>query len=500
MINQDTSQFPAQRVYWFVPFFVLIITFLIYLPTLAPTITWQYGADSGELAAAVAMFESAPTPAYPTYILLGRAWSALPFGGDVAYRLNLLSATAAALAAAFCAATILLIAPKSPSSLAPPSLPFVLGALLGGIGLASAPLTWAQATITEIYAPGLAFVSLFSYLLILWQRKASTFVLVLAALIAGLGIGVLPQLVLLLPGALGLLLLRRQAAESRKASPRQLMLSLFAFAIGASTYLYLPFQAIMQPQADWAALLTVEGLSMQAWLAGLGEGMLQLGEQLSWLGLLPALLGASFVWRKNRAALAYLLSLISLTLFFAAYYPAARHQVYLMPALFGLALLMGVGLASGLTIVQSRYGSASMALLALLVASLFGFRSMILAPQLNLSNDYSAIEFAEDIFSTMPANAIVVSEHDESTFSLWYQQALGTRQDLVIIDKRLLSHDWYQRHLIHHYPDLDPAALRPGELKKLGRPVYMLIEPVEDNVEDRLIATYINLLIHIFAA
>jgi hypothetical protein len=220
MINQDTSQFPAQRVYWFVPFFVLIITFLIYLPTLAPTITWQYGADSGELAAAVAMFESAPTPAYPTYILLGRAWSALPFGGDVAYRLNLLSATAAALAAAFCAATILLIAPKSPSSLAPPSLPFVLGALLGGIGLASAPLTWAQATITEIYAPGLAFVSLFSYLLILWQRKASTFVLVLAALIAGLGIGVLPQLVLLLPGALGLLLLRRQAAESRKASPR----------------------------------------------------------------------------------------------------------------------------------------------------------------------------------------------------------------------------------------------------------------------------------------
>lgn len=519
MRTQETSEFPAQRVYWFVPFFVLIMTFLIYLPTLAPTITWQYGAGSGELAAAVAMLESTPTPAYPTYMLLGRAWSALPFGGDVAYRLNLLSATAAALAAAFCAATILLLAPTSgsrragemvrgrngsdndyrplaplscpvdapPRPIAPPSLPFVLGALLGGLGLASAPLIWGQATITEIYAPGLAFVSLLSYLLILWQQKSSTFILFLAALVAGLGIGVLPQLGLLLPGALGLLLLRSQAAEGSKATHR-FMLSLLGFAIGASSYLYLPLEAIMPSQADWTALLTLKGLNMQAWLAGLGEGMLQLAQQLSWLGLLPALLGSIFVWRKNRAALGYLLSLISLTLLFYAF-PGAGNQVYLIPALFGMALLMGVGLASTLTIVEQRYGSASMTLLALLVVTLFSFRSMLLAPQLDLSNDYSAIEFAKDIFLTMPPNAIVVSEHDESTFSLSYQQALGTRQDLVIIDNRLLSHDWYQRHLILHYPDLDPAALRPGELTKLGRPIYMLIEPVEDNLEDRLIAS-----------
>lgn len=493
MRTQETPQFPAQRVYWFVPFFVFIMTFLIYLPTLAPTITWQYGADSGELAAAVVMSESVPTPAHPTYMLLARAWSALPFGGDVAYRLNLLSATAAALAAAFCAATILLIAP-SPTILesaerdviAPPSLSFVLGALLGGLGLASAPLIWGQATITEIYAPGLAFVSLLSYLLLLWQQKGSTFTLMLAALVAGLGIGVLPQLVLLLPGALGLLLLCQQKAEGRKVT--HLMLSLFAFALGASTYLYLPLEAIMPLQADWAALLTLEGLSIEVWLAGLGAGMLQLAQQLSWLGLLPVLLGTIFVWRKNRAALGYLLSLISLTLLFYASL-GAGNQAYLIPAFFGMALLMGVGLASALKLVEQRYNTPSMALLALLVVTLFSFRSMMLAPQLDLSNDYSAIEFAEEVFLTMPLNAIVISEHDESTFSLWYQQALGIRLDLVIIDNRLLSHDWYQRHLIHHYPDLDPAAVRPGELTKLGRPIYMLIEPVEENVEDRLIAS-----------
>ena len=79
-----------------------------YLPTLAPTITWRNdGSDSGDLAAAVATLGIAHPPGYPTYVLFGRAWAALPLGGDLAYRLNLLSAVCAALGAGLAAAAIL---------------------------------------------------------------------------------------------------------------------------------------------------------------------------------------------------------------------------------------------------------------------------------------------------------------------------------------------------------------------------------------------------------
>jgi hypothetical protein len=324
--------------------------------------------------------------------------------------------------------------------------------------------------------------------------KGSTSVLILAALVAGLGMGVLPQLVLVVPGAFGLLLLRCRGLEI-KSSPRQLGLPLVAFAIGASTFLYLPLRATMQPRANWGDPVTFErfwqlvtaqqyhhlaqGVAVEGWLARLGAGMVQVSEQLGYLGLLPTLVGASLLWYKNRGGLGYLLSLISLTLLFRTSYPAEGNLVYLMPALYAMALLMGVGLASGLTIVQSRHGNRALALLTLLLVALFSWRTITIAPQQDLSHDYSATLFAEELLSTLPPNAIIVSERDESTFSLWYQQALGQRQDIVVIDSRLLFYDWYQHNLRHHHPDLNPTALRPGGLTALARPVYMLTEPVE---------------------
>src|SRR5262245_52135793 len=83
-----------------VTLFLLVgfLSFVIYLLTLAPTITWRNeGVDSGDLAAAVAVGGTPHPPGYPTYLVLGGLFANLPYG-DVAYRLNLLSAVCAALA------------------------------------------------------------------------------------------------------------------------------------------------------------------------------------------------------------------------------------------------------------------------------------------------------------------------------------------------------------------------------------------------------------------
>ena len=74
---------------------VVIVTLVGYVKTLAPTVSFF---DSGELIAAAATFGVAHPPGYPLYVLLGWLFSKLPVGG-VAYRLNLMSAVFAALAA-----------------------------------------------------------------------------------------------------------------------------------------------------------------------------------------------------------------------------------------------------------------------------------------------------------------------------------------------------------------------------------------------------------------
>jgi hypothetical protein len=72
---------------------------------------------------------------------------------------------------------------------------------------------------------------------------------------------------------------------------------------------------------------------------------------------------------------------------------------------------------------------------------------------------------------------VVISERDETTFSLWYRQSLGERPDVVVVDRRLLFYAWYQGNLLRRYPDLDPAALKPGRLTMLKRPIYTLVDP-----------------------
>ena len=76
---------------WSLFLIVGLLPLIIYIYTLAPTITWRNdGADNGDFATAVAVEGVPHPPGYPTYLILGEAFKLLPFG-DIAYRLNLLA-------------------------------------------------------------------------------------------------------------------------------------------------------------------------------------------------------------------------------------------------------------------------------------------------------------------------------------------------------------------------------------------------------------------------
>jgi len=536
---------------------VITIALLVYLPTMAPTITWQHGgADSGELAAAVVTAGVAHPPGYPTYLLLGSLWLMLPLGQDVAYQLNLLSVVSAALAAALTANTIVLLAESLPKR------PLYAGALFGGLSLTFAPLVWSQALITEVYALGLLMLSVVTYFFMAWYKKtaltpqpprldqsrklvqsgegeksawlpplpllgrrrrtpveggwggegwvgdfggiakkqspfsssSAPFYLILASLLFGLGLGVLPQLILLLPGAMWVYLsnlsnLSMMKGKAVKQVTRELCVSGLAVALGLSTYLLLPWRAAMQPRANWGDPVTLERfwqlvtasqyhhlaqrLTPEAWLSRFGEGIVLVGQNLGWVPLMVGLWALRFLWCHNRAVLGYLFSLIILTLCFRTSYFAIGNQVYLIPALYGLSILIGMGFASLLTQVQAKSHPIDLVLSLLMTIGLI-WQGVNLMPQMDISHEYDAALFGQRTLNALPHNAIIVTERDEHTFPLWYEQALDQRLDIVVIDSRLLFYDWYQQHLTHHYPDLNPAAVRPGGLTALERPLYRL--------------------------
>ena len=139
----------------------LVASLLLYLVTLAPTVTFE---DSGELIAAAYNLGVPHEPGYPLWTMIAHLFTWLPFG-DVAYRVNLMSAVCSALAAALIAWTTLLVidwvAPgrsggrstgtSTASTWLPelegPALWLACAAALGaGVLAATARTTWSQST------------------------------------------------------------------------------------------------------------------------------------------------------------------------------------------------------------------------------------------------------------------------------------------------------------------------------------------------------------------
>ena len=83
----ETLRLPGILLVFFAPL-------AVYIATLCPTV---YGGDSGELIAAAYSLGIAHVPGHPLYVLIGKLFSFLPLG-NIAYRLNFMSAFFAALA------------------------------------------------------------------------------------------------------------------------------------------------------------------------------------------------------------------------------------------------------------------------------------------------------------------------------------------------------------------------------------------------------------------
>ncbi len=244
---------------WLIALLILALALAVYNATLTPSLSYK-SPDGNELATIPYILGLAHSTGYPLYTWLGKLFTYIPIG-DIAHRVNLMSAVLGAAGVAVLYGIVLLITGRR--------LVAAFTALLFAFSLAF----WSQTGIAEVYAPNVFMVTLTVWLLLKWgeeeervneatgQRGSSPPVYFLAfCLTFGLSLGThLSNLGFAPAFALYILLVNWRMVYRR---PWVLLLGATLFILGCLQFLWLPYKAytLNDPLMRRNAPRTLEGI------------------------------------------------------------------------------------------------------------------------------------------------------------------------------------------------------------------------------------------------
>jgi len=364
--------------------FLFMVTFGLYLSTLAPSVATIFD-DSLDLQLACHQLAIIHPTGYPLYALLGKLFTFLPFG-DVAYRVNLLSAVAAAWAVSLIYLGLRTIVKRR------------LAAALGALALAVSPAFWSQAVIAEVYALNAAFTALAILSVLRWAESPgpNRSWLLLLALAMGLGLAHHRMIVLVAPALVVFILLTdRSVLGDRRLLAGMTALTLTPLLL----YLYIPLRGMVTTSLDGTYLNTWQGfishVAGSGYTAFITDNPLaqERGadfyaaafiDQFGLPGIALGLLGFLACLRRPRVWV--LLALAWATnLSFALIYNVADITVFLIPIFLLTAFWIGIGADSmasalaeaGKALNRPHVGrSLALVLLAVLLISIPGLGAL----------------------------------------------------------------------------------------------------------------------------
>jgi hypothetical protein len=482
------------------------LSLAVYNATLTPSLSYK-SPDGNELATVPYILGLAHSTGYPLYTWLGKLFTFLPVG-DVAHRMNLMSAVLGAAGVA--------------------TLYLILRLLLGRVwrGQLAAGFTallfafsrsfWSQTGIAEVYASNLFMVALTLLLLLLWARVEerdragrpagesswrrslpsgrSLALLFLAALALGLSLGTHMSSLGFAPAiALFVLLISWPTA----LSPVAWAAGGLGFGLGALQFLWLPYKASIlndrlmlgNAPTTWRAFYNYTlGAFPQfkfafGWAQVPDRIVIYLGLLVQQFGLPGTLLGLLGMWvalwrRPKRFFLimgCYLVHVI-----FFTQYAVFDLDVFFIPAHFLFALFVAFGLWAVLEgLAQSYRWLASQVSLGgglerVVRAALIGVAALFLllgvVRQLRANwehNDYSADtainDFYENVFALLPPDSALLGRGGVFGYDMFYYRLVyDLRPDVLIpqtSDPDLEPLDLAER-LIYSNERLAPGARR----------------------------------------
>ncbi len=345
---------------------------VFYLYTLAPSLVWGDGVKlqtEVALGGSVYLFFDNDVPIasdglpfarlgaaawdHPLYVMLGQPFLALPWG-DAAFRVNLISALAAALAVALTYCVGLLLVDRT------------WPAALGALALAVSHTFWWHAVTAEVYALHLLFAISLIGLTLRWFRRRQSRDLMWFALFAGLGLANHLMLMLILIPSIAFITLTalrdryKPRLADHLAAIRHILWSPYSFACavlfsaGLAPW-WIQFARMVQ-RIGWPVTLLMavgypflpgslalrsintlimNGLTYAAWLT----------YQYTPIGVGLGIYGGFWLWRTQRRLAGYLLTLLAFQVVFSANYNVADRFAFHLPSYLIFALFLIAGLA-----------------------------------------------------------------------------------------------------------------------------------------------------------
>ncbi len=435
------------------------LAFLLYVRTLAPSVATLFD-DSLEFQVVIPLLGVPHPPGYPLYVLAGKLWTMLVPLHDPAWRLNLFSALAAAIALHYLYRLTFLLVPRHRSVAPAVAL------------LALAPTFWGQATIAEVYALHMALMSAILFITVSLamdapmssqdSRREHTRTLLLCFALLGMSLAHHRMTLLLMPAVTYLLWATRRRLPHTATTWGLAVALLFAPLL---LYLYIPLVGARVGSLDgtyrntWPAFLDwIQARAYRVFLTGNPFNVHREGldyvriylDEMGTAALALTLLGTNR-HRWSRPLWDMFFVALATHLLFVVNYKVTDIQVFFLPVL----LLSVPFIAVGLEILWdggeeflgwmvrrrtiSQQGARVLRQVLALVLVLLPLaqpvaRTIDRWPDLDRSDDWAVYDLGMDIMAQpLPKRSAIVGILGETTLVRYFRDVLGYRPDLIVV-------------------------------------------------------------------
>lgn len=441
----------ARLVDWAIGLALGLICFAMYWSTLCPTVFWY---DSAEYVTAAVTLGIPHPPGYPLYTLIGYAFTSIFH--DPAYGLNLMSAFWGGLAVML---SFIVLRQIGASRVA---------AAIGAGTLGLNRLFWSQCIIAEVYIPNLCMILAVLLLLLRGLKKNRGSLMIFAAGLAGLALGIHLSIAtcglgfaiavwglglpIQRPHDLIVLLQKQQIGRRIKIT----LACLGAALLGSGIFIYVPLRASMNPALNFTNPSTlpqflwfVTGGNYKNWWLhdySFSQRALQIVgifyEQLLVVGLILSLMGLIHLFRRQSLIALSLGLMLAGNIYFFFNYKVHDIEVFFLPSVLVLCLLVGLGAQSilnGLDKLLQDSHKPWILRFARPVLALFPL-SLVLAnyQALDLSQYTAARDYGEKLSAKLPREAVIINFttppewKNDAVFTHYFQKVLHRRLDVKV--------------------------------------------------------------------
>ena len=457
---------------------VALFAFIIYLKTLAPSVTF---IDSGELAAVAGTLGIAHPTGYPLFTLLGWIFSRLPIATEQIVRLNIMAALFCSIGIYFFYHLVHFVLTgvfgRSSTIKFSKKETFAIAVRISSAGaallLAFSETYWSQAVSVEVYSLHVLFLSLVTLCFFKavfqeqWNRgegtKSPDTWWYTFALTLGFSFTNHMTTVLLAPGFLFLYFATQGFGEG---SWKRIARMIIPFLVGLSVYLYLPLRSSMSPAMNWGNPSTLEkfiwhwtGKQYRVWIFSSTEAagrqfkyfLSSLPYEFAYVGLFLALAGIVILLRGHKKIAATFLILFVSCVLYSINYDIHDIDSYFLLAYLCIAMFSGAAFLFLFRWLQDTLNTPIIVSLILLVSLV---PCIVHYQQTNESQNYLVEDYTMNMFSSLQPNALALSYQWDYwvSASFYYQLVKHYRVDVAVIDKELLRRSWYLKHLEQAYP------------------------------------------------